>query len=113
MFKPICKAIVVATLLFLGLAAALVGLNRTPLVAAVSKEHVSPFRLEDIPFDGRAAYTYLRQICAFGPRPSGSAGMAAQQRFVADHFRRSAHGSASRSSALPIRWTAPTCPWPT
>ncbi len=65
MFKPICKAIVIAAFLFLGLAAALVGLNRTPLVAAVSKEHVSPFRLEDIPFDGRAAYAYLRQICAF------------------------------------------------
>jgi peptidase M28-like protein len=88
MYKTTCHAIVVAAVLFLALVVALVGLNRPHLIAAESKEHLSPFRLEDIPFDGRAAYTHLRQICAFGPRPSGSAGMVAQQRFVADHFRR-------------------------
>jgi len=40
---------------------------------------VSQLRLEDIPFDGERAYEYLKQLCAIGPRPSGSAGMEAQQ----------------------------------
>jgi glutaminyl-peptide cyclotransferase len=43
--------------------------------------------LEDIPFDGNRAYDYLKQLCAIGPRPSGSAGMEAQQQLLADHFR--------------------------
>jgi len=43
-------------------------------------------RLEDIPFDGARAYRYLGQICAIGPRRSGSAGMAKQQKLLADHF---------------------------
>jgi glutaminyl-peptide cyclotransferase len=59
-----------------------------PLFASDPKEAVSKFRLEDIPFDGRQAYEYLKQICGIGPRPSGSAGMAIQQRLIADHFRR-------------------------
>jgi hypothetical protein len=59
-----------------------------PLFASDAEAPASKFRLEDIPFDGRQAYEYLKQICAIGPRPSGSAGMAIQQRLVADHFRR-------------------------
>ncbi|MBX3412054.1 MAG: M28 family peptidase [Pirellulales bacterium] len=43
-------------------------------------------RLGEIPFDGEQAYEYLKQICAIGPRPSGSRGMAAQQRMLAKHF---------------------------
>jgi hypothetical protein len=43
-------------------------------------------RLADIPFDGAQAYEYLKQICDLGPRPSGSPGMAAQQKLVIDHF---------------------------
>ena len=42
--------------------------------------------LRDIPFDGAQAYTYLKQICELGRRPSGSPGMAAQQKLLADHF---------------------------
>lgn len=42
--------------------------------------------LEEIPFDGAQSYQYLKAICALGPRPSGSPGMAAQQRMLADHF---------------------------
>jgi glutaminyl-peptide cyclotransferase len=45
-------------------------------------------RLQDIPFDGAAAYEYLKQICAIGPRPSGSEGMVKQQKLLADHFQR-------------------------
>jgi Zn-dependent M28 family amino/carboxypeptidase len=42
--------------------------------------------LDDIPFDGAQAYEYLKQICAIGPRPSGSAGMAQQQTLLVEHF---------------------------
>jgi len=44
-------------------------------------------RLEDIPFNGARAYEYLKQLCAIGPRPSGSKGMAAQQKLLAEHFQ--------------------------
>jgi hypothetical protein len=65
-----------------------VTLGAGPVFASDQDETVSKFHLKDIPFDGRQAYEYLRQICAIGPRPSGSPGMAIQQRLVADHFRR-------------------------
>jgi hypothetical protein len=48
----------------------------------------SRLRLGDIPFDGAQAYQYLKQLCAIGPRRSGSAGMADQQKLLADHFQR-------------------------
>jgi hypothetical protein len=56
--------------------------------AAPSSETVSKFTLDQIPFDGRQAFEYLKQLCAIGPRPSGSAGMVAQQKLVADHFKK-------------------------
>jgi len=46
----------------------------------------SQFELKDIPFNGARAYEYLKQLCAIGPRPSGSPGMAAQQELLEDHF---------------------------
>jgi len=48
----------------------------------------SGLRLEDIPFNGSRAYEYLKQLCAIGPRPSGSPGMQAQQKLLVDHFRK-------------------------
>ncbi len=47
---------------------------------------VSRLRLEDIPFDGQRAYGYLKKVCNLGPRPSGSKGMEAQQKLLAEHF---------------------------
>jgi hypothetical protein len=47
---------------------------------------MSSLRLEQIPFDGAKAYQYLKQICQIGPRPSGSAGMEAQQKLLTEHF---------------------------
>ena len=44
--------------------------------------------LQDIPFDGVRAYQYLKQLCAIGPRPSGSPGMAKQQKLLAEHFQK-------------------------
>ena len=47
----------------------------------------SVLKLEDIPFNGARAYESLKQLVAIGPRPSGSTGMAAQQKLLADHFQ--------------------------
>ena len=49
---------------------------------------VSALRLQDIPFNGQQAYEYLKQLCAIGPRPSGSPGMEAQQKLLAEHFKK-------------------------
>ena len=39
------------------------------------------------PIDGPRAYGYLKQICALGPRPAGSAANDRQRALVADHFK--------------------------
>lgn len=44
------------------------------------------FALAEIPFDGEQAYKTLKEICAIGPRPSGSKGMAEQQKLLIDAF---------------------------
>jgi glutaminyl-peptide cyclotransferase len=44
--------------------------------------------LDKIPFNGARAYDYLKQVCAIGPRRSGSAGMAAQQKLLTEHFQK-------------------------
>ena len=49
---------------------------------------VSQLTLADIPFDGTRAYDYLKKLCEIGPRPSGSPGMAAQQKLLEEHFRK-------------------------
>lgn len=38
------------------------------------------------PVDSERAMGYLRAVCELGPRPSGSPGMAAQQKLVKGHF---------------------------
>ncbi len=42
--------------------------------------------LETIPFNGRRAFGYLRQLCELGPRPSGSEAMLRQQAILKKHF---------------------------
>jgi glutaminyl-peptide cyclotransferase len=49
---------------------------------------VKNLKLEDIPFDGAKAYDYLKRLCEIGPRPSGSPGMAAQQKLLSEHFQK-------------------------
>jgi hypothetical protein len=44
--------------------------------------------LEAIPFNGARAYEYLTQLCALGPRRSGSAAMTAQQKLLVAHFEK-------------------------
>jgi len=79
---------------------------------------VSQLRLEEIPFNGQRAYEYLKQLCAIGPRPSGSAGMEAQQKLLIKHFsqlggkvewqrfrvRHPLDGSAVSMANLIVRW---------
>src|SRR3954465_5421701 len=48
----------------------------------------SNLRLADIPFDGRRAYDYLKQICDLGSRVSGSPGMDAQRKLLVEHFEK-------------------------
>jgi len=47
-----------------------------------------PLRLDEIPFNGSRAYGYLKQLCAIGPRPSGSPGMATQVKLLKNHFQK-------------------------
>jgi hypothetical protein len=70
-----------AVMLYLGLFA-----DRGPNGHAAAA--VSQLRLEDIPFNGARAYGYLQQLCALGPRPSGSTGMEAQQKLLVEHFQK-------------------------
>lgn len=51
--------------------------------------HAGPRRLAlgDIPFDGSQAYSYLREMCRFGPRPSASKAMLAQRQWLIEHFK--------------------------
>jgi glutaminyl-peptide cyclotransferase len=53
-----------------------------------AKAAVSQLRLEDVPFNGARAYEYLKDLCVIGRRPSGSPGMAAQQKLLTAHFQK-------------------------
>ncbi|MDX1943781.1 MAG: M28 family peptidase [Pirellulaceae bacterium] len=48
----------------------------------------SSLTLADIPFQGERAYGYLKEICAIGPRVSGTAGMTKQQELLTAHFEK-------------------------
>jgi hypothetical protein len=57
-------------------------------VADGPKDPRSRLTLAQIPFNGTRAYEYLEEICALGPRMSGSPGMEAQQKLLAEYFRK-------------------------
>src|SRR3954470_2859121 len=40
------------------------------------------------PLDSQRAYGYLKELCAIGPRPSGSAGMEKQQALLVEFFKK-------------------------
>jgi glutaminyl-peptide cyclotransferase len=50
-------------------------------------ETQSQLTLSEIPFNGQRAYGYLNDLCALGPRVSGSPGMHAQQKLLTTHFQ--------------------------
>ena len=45
-------------------------------------------RSNPAPIDGARAYSYLKEICAIGPRPAGSAANTRQREMVAKHFEK-------------------------
>jgi hypothetical protein len=55
--------------------------NAKPPAAAVEVQPVNPL-------DGQRAYGYLQELCAIGPRPSGSAGMDKQQALLEEFFKK-------------------------
>lgn len=71
----VCLAAVVYVLMSGGTA--------TPVAAQQMR---SAWRLNQIPFDGAAAYKHLQQICALGPRVSATSGMTKQQELLTKHF---------------------------
>src|SRR5689334_11011982 len=40
------------------------------------------------PLNAERAFNYLKEMCAFGPRPSGSAAMLNQQAYLKQHFEK-------------------------
>jgi hypothetical protein len=48
----------------------------------------SKLTLADIPFNGERAFGYLKELCAIGPRVSGTEGMRQQQAYLKAHFER-------------------------
>ncbi len=56
--------------------------------SATAQAAVSRLTLEDIPFNGSRAYESLKQLCAIGPRPSGSPGMETQRKLLVEHFQK-------------------------
>lgn len=43
-------------------------------------------------FDANAAFEFLKKVCEFGPRPSGSQGMKRQQELLQEHFKQNTGG---------------------
>src|SRR5438105_652813 len=43
---------------------------------------------QEVAFDGKRAMGYLKDICAIGPRLSGTSGMTKQQKLIRDHFEK-------------------------
>ena len=60
---------------------------------------IPPRRSTPAPIDGARAYGYLKQICAIGPRPAGSAANAQQRQMVAQHFTKYG-GNRPRAAVL-------------
>ena len=56
------------------------------LPQASNAQQRSNLTLEQIPFDGNAAYTWVEKMCAIGPRVMGTAGMKKQQAMLKEHF---------------------------
>jgi hypothetical protein len=54
--------------------------------AATAVLQAGPPVVETPAIDADRAYGYLNKVCKIGPRMSGSPGMVAQQKLIADHF---------------------------
>jgi Peptidase family M28 len=57
-----------------------------PARLVVERHAAASTRQTDNPLDAGRAYGYLKQICAIGPRISGTPGMRQQHRILREHF---------------------------
>lgn len=87
-------AVAGATALALAVAVAAAGLQFRSPSGSTGKSTTDP-----IPFDGAAAYQRLANICALGPRLTGSEAMVRQREMLAEHF--TALGAEVQRQALP------------
>jgi hypothetical protein len=62
------------------------GLWNSGSLAWMQRAADSKLTLDQIPFNGQRAYGYLKDICAIGPRISGTEGMRKQQEQLKAHF---------------------------
>lgn len=83
LFLGFVATAIVGLLAFFGLGGQ-VGVNGQTEVKEASKANSRA--LEEIPFDGAAAFKMLEQVCNIGPRVSGTEGMARQQELLQAHF---------------------------
>src|SRR3954447_23960606 len=73
----------------IGIAAAALIANAEDAASAGGKSQVaSTTKTQPNPLNAQRAYGYLKEMCAFGPRPSGSAAMLKQQAYLKDHFEK-------------------------
>ncbi|MCE9607838.1 MAG: M28 family peptidase [Planctomycetia bacterium] len=70
-------------------------------IAPADSAAAAPLKYEAIPFDGAAAFKHLEELCALGPRPSGSKAMTAQQELIVKHF--TALGADVRRQTFQVR----------
>jgi glutaminyl-peptide cyclotransferase len=74
-----------------GIGLVLIGLglwNNGSLAAWSQRPVESRLKLTDIPVNGERAYGYMKEICAIGPRVSGTPGMQKQQDLLKAHFEK-------------------------
>jgi hypothetical protein len=62
--------------------------RRVPAETAGADQAERPSMRPTNPLDGHRAFNYLEQICALGPRKSGSTGMQKQQALAQAHFEK-------------------------
>ncbi|WP_145094331.1 M28 family peptidase [Anatilimnocola aggregata] len=55
---------------------------------AWSQRAVAPFSAAKMPLQSERAYAYLKEVCAIGPRISGTPGMLKQQELLKNHFEK-------------------------
>jgi glutaminyl-peptide cyclotransferase len=77
--------VVLASICLIALLALAINNNTTE---AWQRPATSKLKQADIPFGGDRAYQYLKDICAIGPRVSGTEGMARQQAYLKSHFEK-------------------------
>jgi glutaminyl-peptide cyclotransferase len=73
---------------FAGLVILAVGVVAEYILRFRSPEAQAAMLATPAPIDGDRAYKYLKQICAIGPRPAGSAANTKQRQLVASHFEK-------------------------